>query len=45
MIGQGLAALAIALLVIFCTPYGWIGLGIVWFTIYEIYKLKIENKK
>ena len=41
---EGLAAIAIALIVIFCTPYGWIGLMILGFTIYSIYEVKKGKK-
>jgi hypothetical protein len=40
MIGEGLAAIALALIAIFCTPCGWIGLMILGFTIYSIYEAK-----
>ena len=41
MIGEGLIALAVTLLVIFCTPVGWIGIMAAGFAISMI----IETKK
>ena len=38
--GEGLAAIALALIVIFCTPMGWVGLTILGFIIYSIYEAK-----
>lgn len=44
MIGEGLAALACALLVIFCTPVGWIGIMVAGFAISMIIETKKEKK-
>ena len=44
MIGEGLAVLGICLVVIFCTPMGWAGIGILGFTIYLINEGKKEKK-
>ena len=41
---EGLAAIVLALFAIFCTPYGWIGLGVIGYTIYSIYELKNKRK-
>lgn len=42
---EALQALAGALIMIFCTPFGWVGLSIVGIIIVEIINAKKENNK